>query len=378
MRYYYQPTIIHFGSGFSSKIGEIAKKYSDNVFFVTTADVEPMKSLHDKVKKYLDESGVSYYHFSKIMPNPESSVIDEALEILNAGNFGAVLAVGGGSSIDAAKAIALFHDCGKVDWSEAFNKYSSPFKLYDKVSEKCLPLISVPTTAGTGSEVTQASVLTHNGEKLTVYHQDMMSDECIVDPALTLTLPVSITASTGFDAFSHAFESYCSANSTELSSVESLNALKIIVHNLPKLIKDPNNLLLREKMSLGALLAGKALSNGGAHAPHPISEIVGGSKIPHGVALSAVYPAFIKVYGERFSSKFDDVYNIFKEYCPSVNEEPDLYSCVVSFLSDIGLNKSFKDLGISESEMEVLKGIPVWDYLPFGVREDFVKVLELS
>ena len=205
---YYQPSRIHFGKGRLEELGQIASKYGKKCLLVTTPNEAPLDKLFQRVKDILKKSDIDTVQFDKVIPNPTVEIVNQGFELAKEAEVDFVLAVGGGSSIDTAKIIALTYGLDAIDWDIMYGTYTSPFEQYEPVSEKALPLLAVSTTSGTGSQVTQAAVISRGAEKNTIFHPQNFSRECIVDPELMTTLPARITASTGFDAFTHAFESY--------------------------------------------------------------------------------------------------------------------------------------------------------------------------
>ena len=337
MFHYYQPTKIHFGAGQLNELGHVCRGYGKTCFLVTTPDA-PLQPLYVRVKKLLDAEGISVIHFDKVEPNPSVEMIECGFEMLRESNAEFVLAVGGGSSIDTAKALAFCNGQEKIKWDELFQKYSSPYVNYEEYSDTVLPLITVPTTSGTGSQVTQAAVITKGKEKITFYHPSLFSKECIIDPELMLTLPKRMTAATGFDAFTHAFESYINPRASYFSEQDSMRAMKLIIDNLVKALEEPENLLYRSNMSLADTLAGRALANSGAQAPHPLSEIIGGiTHLPHGEALAVVFPAFVKYSIEKNQEKYLNIARLFDKDAESAEQ---LYGFICSFLKEIHLFKT--------------------------------------
>lgn len=373
---YYQPAKIHFGASRLNELGELCKKYGEKCLLVTTADA-PLQSLFDRTKKILESANIEVFHFDKVEPNPTVEIVQQGFEMLKNNPVDFVLAVGGGSSIDTAKAIAFTNGLDKIDWDDIFNKFNSPFEDYPSYSDKTLPLISVPTTSGTGSQVTQAAVITKGDEKITFFHQDLFSRECIIDPELTLTLPPKITASTGFDAFTHAFESFINSRASLFSSMDSLKAMELVIENLPKVMKEPKNIEYREKMSMADTLGGRALANSGAAVPHPLSEIIGGvSHISHGEALAVVFPPFIKKSFKENKEKFNRVAQLFNPSIELDNDDNLLYGYICELLEVIGIRRSLSDLGVKEEEFQKILQSPVLDHLPFGSREYLEGILK--
>ena len=169
------------------------------------------------------------------------------------------------------------------------------------------------------------------------FHPDNFSQETILDPELMLTLPKRMSAATGFDAFTHAFLKailiHCASHYSEMDSME---AMRLVIDNLPHVMEEPQNIEYRKKMSLADTLAGRALANSGASAPHPLSEIIGGIvHMTHGEALAVVFPPFVQHAEAENKEKFAEVAKLFGK--------DDLYTGLVEFLEKIGLNKKLKD-----------------------------------
>ncbi len=368
MFHYYQPTKIHFGVGMLDQLGKVCKKYGEKCFLVTTPDA-PLQPLYDRVKKLLNKEGISVVHFDEVEPNPSVEIVERGFDLLKKEPCDFVLSVGGGSSIDTAKAIAFTNGKSNIDWNYIFNNYTSPFEYYASFSDEHLPLLSVPTTSGTGSQVTQASVITRGKEKITFFHPDNFSQETILDPELMLTLPKRMSAATGFDAFTHAFESYINPRASHYSEMDSMEAMRLVIDNLPHVMEEPQNIEYRKKMSLADTLAGRALANSGASAPHPLSEIIGGIvHMTHGEALAVVFPPFVQHAEAENKEKFAEVAKLFGK--------DDLYTGLVEFLEKIGLNKKLKDFGITEEQLSEILSSPILDHLPFGSREFLENILK--
>lgn len=356
------PTRLYFGNGEIENVGQLISNYGSRCFLVTTKDMAPLNQLYTKIKNLLKESGVDFYHFDKVVPNPTVEVVEMGVKELRDYKADVILAIGGGSSIDTAKSIALLKDETVIDWQEIFSTYSDPFGQYKPLSEKKLPLISIPTTAGTGSEVTQAAVISSGEDKNTIFHPDNYSTEAILDPELLLTLPNRLTASTGFDCFSHAFESYINEKASPMSEMLSLEAMRIVIDALPKALEEPEEVKYREQLMHAQMLAGSALANAGASAPHPLSEIIGGiTHISHGEALALVFPEFIEAFYDANNDKFNAVAALFGE--------KDLKIAVEKFLRVIQLYKTKDDYKITDEQYNQIYQSPILGFLPFGSKE---------
>lgn len=364
---FYNPTKVHFGPGKLEELGQLAISYGKTCLMVTTENTFPLNALYDRVKSILTQVGIQVYHFDQVKPNPSVEIVENGIEYLKACQADFVLAVGGGSSIDTAKSIALLSEA-KLDWPYIFSTYTSPFEDYPSLGK--MPLIAVPTTAGTGSEVTQAAVLSQGDEKLTIFHQDNYSSEAILDPELLLTLPQRLTAATGFDAFCHAFESYISSNASDMSDMYALEAMRTVIDVLPKAIKDPKNISYRTRLMKAQYLAGVALANGGAHAPHPLSEIIGGiTHMSHGEALALVFPEFVEAVYDQHQERFDRVADIFGK---------PLKEGILSLLMAIDLYKTKADYQVTDDQVKSIVNHPVLGFLPFANKATLKNILERS
>ncbi len=383
---FYQPTRVHFGAGRLNEVGAVVGKYGKKCMLVTTTNEEAvLRPLYDRVKGLLAGAGIEVVHFDKVVPNPTIVGIEEAIGIVHAENIQVVLAVGGGSSIDTAKSICLFHGAGKVDWGEVFSSYTDPFAEYESPSPVNLPLIAVPTTAGTGSELTQAMVISdqeHN-DKECIFHDKAFAKEAIIDPELMRTLPPRMTAITGFDAFTHAFESYLRDCASPYTKMIGLRAMGLIIDTLPRLVNDTGNMELRERMAQAAMFSGISLGNAAACLPHPISEIVGGvaPRLAHGQCLATLYPQFLRWQCTQSVEKCADVARLFDPALAAADDAAAaarLSELMVDFLQRVGLYKSFEELGLTEDELKEAEACPVFNFLPFAPKDVMVGILHDS
>lgn len=383
---FYQPTRIHFGAGCLNQVGSIVGKYGKKCMLVTTTNTEDvLRPLYDRVKALLSEAGIQVVHFDKVVPNPTISGIEEAIALVHQEKVEVVLAVGGGSSIDTAKSITLFNGAGKVDWPKVFSTYTDPFAEYESPSPEVLPLVAVPTTAGTGSELTQAMVISdpeHN-DKECIFHDKAFAKEAIIDPELMRTLPPRMTAITGFDAFTHSFESYLRDCASPYTRSIGMKAMSLIIETLPKLVKDTGNMELREKMAQAAMFSGISLGNAAATLPHPISEIVGGvaPRLAHGQCLATLYPQYLRWQCTQAVEKCAAVARLFD---PALSDKSDkeaadkLPLLMKEFLQSVGLYYSFSQLGLTEEELKLAEASPIFNFLPFAPKEVMVGILHDS
>lgn len=383
---FYQPTRIHFGAGRLNEVGKIVSKYGKKCMLITTTNEEDvLRPLYDRVKKLLTDDGITVVHFDKVVPNPTIQGIEEAVALVRQERVEVLLAVGGGSSLDTAKSISLFHGMDHIDWPQVFSNYTSAFAQYDAPSGSVLPLIAVPTTAGTGSELTQAMVISDpdKNAKECIYHDKVFAKEAVIDVELMATLPPRMTAVTGFDAFTHAFESYLRELASPYTRLIGMKSMSLILTSLPKLCQDPKNMELRENMALAAMFAGISLGNASACLPHPLSEIMGGvaPRLAHGQCLATIYPQFLRWQCTQCVEKCADVARLLDQsllHVPDQEAASALPQLMVRFLQDVGLYHSFRELGVTEEEMAEALKAPVLNFLPFAPKDVMVGILRDS
>lgn len=348
---YFQPTEICYGCGRINEVGEIVARFGKRCVLVTVPEFDAFAPLFAKVKKSLEDAGVAVAHFDGVIPNPTTESIAAGAEVALAHRADVMLGLGGGSSMDSAKAIAVeaTHEGGCWDY-----RYCSD----TQPTEKTLPVVAVTTTSGTGSQVTQVAVMTNtaNRDKSAIYNSICFPKVAIVDPELMLTLPEHVTASTGFDVFCHCFESYLHPNASPLTDMMSLEAMRLVVAHLPTVVKDGSNIEGRSAMAWADMLAGLAIANAGVTLPHGVGMAISGMHphAMHGEALAANYPAFTRYTYQSAVDKFATAGRILD---PALEGETDEAaaekSCelIDAFLKEIGMWMSLEDLKVPENEV---------------------------
>lgn len=236
------------------------------------------------LERQLQEANTRFVIFDEVEPNPKDQDVQYGAEQAQQLNADCLVAIGGGSPIDCAKAIGVVATHG------------GPVRRYadrQQITGKILPLIAIPTTAGTGSEVTFGAVITDTSEhfKFTVKHANTAPKIALVDPALTVTMPPALTAATGMDALTHAIEGYTATVAEPLADAAALYAVELITKYLKTAFVDGQNMEARAGMLLGSLLAGISFSHSDVAAVHCIAEALGGKyDTPHGVCNAIVLP----------------------------------------------------------------------------------------
>ncbi len=272
------PSLILTGSGASEQVGEQCRKRGLQKGLIVTDETIRSLGIVTHIEQALSQSGIAYSIYDGVATEPVVEFVEEGLEVYREDGCDFVLAVGGGSPIDTAKAIAVM----------TTNEGSiSDYKGISKIVEKGAPLVVLPTTAGTGSEATVYTIITDatTDVKMLIGSPFLMPDIAIVDPLLTVSSPPGVTAATGIDALVHAIEAYVSVKAQPMSDVFGLSAIKLISGNLQQAWANGDNLDAREKTMLGALQAGIAFSNSSVALVHGMSRPIGAYfHLPHGVS----------------------------------------------------------------------------------------------
>ena len=360
---FFVPTQIRFGSGKLNELKIIAPTLGKRVLLVTRPRKGSLKATYEVVEKLLEEVGLSYAYFDEVVPNPTQEGVEKGIAQAVENQVGFVIGIGGGAVLDTAKLIAfLSNPSGVIDWKAAISKYSNPFAVGPS-PDSALPFIAVSTTSGTGSHCTQAAVVSNTvkQEKTTLFHSGLFPSIAIVDPELMCSMPPAVTAATGFDAFTHAFESFLGGRTSPLTEAMSLEAIRLIFENLPAVLKDPHNIILRTRLAWADTLAGICLANGGADLPHPLGEIIGGicPRIAHGETLAMVYPDFLK-YKELLSR---DSFKKITTYLSLPDQEGVFSQEVLALLAVTELDQSSKRADLSEEEINQILSHPLLDQL---------------
>ncbi len=285
------------GPGSSSRLADVIAGYGvKDVLVVTSAGIVK-RGQTDGLVKELKKHGIEAVIFDGVTPDPTFTVVNQGLAVLQGAGCDAVVAFGGGSAMDAAKVIAV-----------AAANNCKPEKLagYFKGRRKPLPLFAIPTTAGTGSEATLASVISDDKShaKSFIIDSRTVPLAAALDPELMTSIPPSLTAATGMDALTHAIEAYISTISTPATDRDALEAIRLIVENLPAAYEDGSDLAAREAMAVGSYKAGTAFTRASVGYVHAVSHQLGAFYgTPHGLGNAIVLPHVIEFSEEAASGK---------------------------------------------------------------------------
>lgn len=321
----------------------------DHPFFVTDKGIVKF-GLLDNCLQDLANSGCDVALYDGVLADPPRHLIEEASAQARTHGATSIVGFGGGSSLDVAKLVALLA-CGDENLDDAWG--------IGNAKGPRLPLILVPTTAGTGSEVTTVAIITvGEDEKRGVVSPVLLPDLAILDPLLTLGLPPHITAATGIDAMVHAIEAYASRspNNNPLSRALAVEALKLLGANIETAVFDPSNEEARGAMLLGSMLAGMAFANSPVAAVHALAYPIGGTfHVPHGLSNALVLPHVLKfnapeaavAYAELAPHVFPKLGNLRE---PS--ERANAFADELGHLSNrLGLQSTLREVGITSADL---------------------------
>lgn len=343
----FNPTKIHFGNGCINDAGKIAIKYSNTALIVTGKTSMQKSGTLDRLVKILKDAGVNSIIFDEITPNPTINEIDAGAHIAKEKAVGLVIGLGGGSPLDSAKAIAVTAK-GNIPVWEYLNTHASD----------ALPVITVVSTSGTGSEVNRYSVMTNpeTGEKPGFGYECMYPKEAIIDPEIMVSMPPYITATTGFDVFVHILEAFTGKMRNAFSSAYCMQAFYLLKDNLIKAYNEPQNLETRGNMALASALAGLAIDLSGVGIMHALEHPVSGNynNVAHGAGLAALTIESMKYNLDTCKRDFMLIAHHLGVKRSGRNEDEYAYSLIEKteeLLISLGLNIKLRDLGVEKNSL---------------------------
>ena len=340
----WKPTKIHFGEGSINRLGEVIKEYSDRVLVITGESSIKKSGYLDKIKTTLDKTSIQYRICQGVEPNPSKETVYRITYHLLAGNFNCLLAIGGGSAMDAAKAAGIITTIKEGELEDYFGVNMVSGKI-----SRIMPLIVAPSTSGSGSEVTKFSVITDtrlNIKKL-IFDPAIIPAEAIVDPELTYTCGRHVTLITGLDAMTHLIEGYLNNVDEGIdprANDRALIGLKLLFEALPRVIQNPNDSESRMMMSLASVLGGTVLFYKQAGGPH-LNSFSWCNVMDHGEACAVMLPYYVAYYAPAVTEKLKRLTEILGMK-DSGNTAEDFADGLRNFYRNLGFPltlKEFKD-----------------------------------
>lgn len=304
---YYMPTKILFGPG---KLNELAneKLPGQKALIVITAGNSVKKNGYlSRLEKILADKGIEYVIFDKILPNPIKSHVMEGASIAKKENCDFVIGLGGGSSIDSAKSIAVMAKNPGDYWDYIFGGSGKGMPIQNGA----LPIVAITTTAGTGTEADPWTVITKEdtNEKIGFGGQCTFPVLSVVDPELMLTVPEQLTAYQGFDALFHSTEGYIANVANPISDIYALKSIELIAKYLPTCVKDGNNIEARTEVALANTLSGFVESTSSCTSEHSMEHALSANhpKLPHGAGLIMLSEAYYTFFASKAPDRFIDM-----------------------------------------------------------------------
>lgn len=343
---------IRFGAGSFATIGDIVRQEIGHRIMLVTDPGMMNTGLIDQALFHLSTAGLHVVLFQDVIADPTETVILTAVDCAKKEKVEGVIGIGGGSSLDVAKLIALLA-LGEQSLDEVYG--------IGNAETTRLPLLLVPTTAGTGSEVTPIAIVTTGvNEKMGVVSPTLLPDIALLDPELTLGLPPQITAATGIDAMVHAIESYASINpnNNPMSRILAEKALQLIRPSILTAVHMGDDLSARSNMLLGSMLAGQAFANSPVAAVHALAYPLGGHfHIPHGLSNALVLPHVLRFNMATSPQSYNELAPIIFPELSKLDDQDRGYALcdkLAELSKDCGLPHSLRDMQIPQEMLPTL------------------------
>lgn len=344
------PQVIEFGVGSLKKLPEILKESkSEHVFLISDHGLEII-GVVKKVQDIIAEGGLKCTTFLDVIPNPTVDVVNDSAKLYKESGATSIIALGGGSPMDVAKATGVLATYGgKITDYEGLYKVPGPI----------VPIIAIPTTAGTGSEVTASAVITdeERNYKMSVISYEMLPKYAVLDPELIMTAPASVAASCGVDALIHAMEAYVSNFASPFTDAMAEKAMELIGANIRRFVANRKDVDAACAMMTGSTFAGMAFAwakLGNVHAmSHPVSAYF---HVAHGVANAVLLPTVVEYNALADHGRYEKIYNFIRESKePAKDFKPQMLVDEIKKLNaDLGIPASLSEVGVTEDKIEAM------------------------
>lgn len=348
-------TKIYFGENEITNLSEIIREnYSlpfKNALIVTGKKSAKKNGYVNNVIDQLSKLHINSYHFSEISPNPKTDEIDKCVEFSRKYNAELIIGLGGGSVLDAAKVVSAMAQTNNFSCSDILLGKKSLF-------EKRMPLIQIPTTAGTGSELSMGAIVTDelNGIKTGIRGEVLLADIALIDPVLTYSKSLKLTVETGFDILTHGIETFFSKKSTPFTEIYSIEAINRVLKYIPMIKNNQNCKEARRELAFASLLMGSNLVNSSTCLPHRMQYPIGSlTETSHPLGLASIYSSWLKyslIFNEDKFLKL--AFDLGYKNNGILSPHEQLYKDIESFIEYIGLKVGLGDLGINKEQLPIL------------------------
>jgi len=343
---FYCPTKIHMGINSHHKLNDIINEFKIDRLFVVVDGVIAKTEIFASVEKILKDNKIAYDLFSEVEPDPSAASVEKAFDLYKVNQAPFVLAVGGGSTMDTGKSVGILaKNGGRIKDYEGIEKFSIP----------PVPLIAIPTTAGTGSEVSASCTITDTdrGLKMSIRHPSLNPAKiAILDPIALKTLPASVAAHVAVDAFVHAFESYISLNANPITDAMNLHAMELMSQNIRQFVSNRTNLEAGLNMACGSNLAGITFGLTGLGNVHCMARFVGAfCHVSHGLSNAVCFPAAAEFNLLANPGKYARVAVSMGENIQGLTEMEAAkkgFNAIKSMCLDLGIPDRLRDIGATE------------------------------
>ena len=344
--------VTHIGWGAIKKLQFEIEQFNPARILIVADPVLQSLGLVDKIIGTLQNNELQPDIYTDIIPEPTLETAEKIVDYTRKGNYSLLVGIGGGSALDLSKLAAVFaKNHGSI--TEYLNLTAT--KTFQ---HKGIPKILIPTTSGTGAEVTNIAVLALEKTKDVIAHDYLIADIAIVDPALTLTVPAAVTAATGADALTHAIEAFISVNANAYSDGLALQAIRLIGGALETAVSNGNDQKARTDMAFGSYLAGLAFFNAGVGAVHALAYPLGGQfHIAHGASNAVLLPYVLNFIKDSCSPKLKIILETLRPGSAALTEQEAANECVVvlgQLVQNIGIPGTLGDFGIPETAASAL------------------------
>lgn len=349
------PTPIRFGAGRITELAEACEQTGISKPLLVTDRGLASLDITRSTLALIEKSGLGRALFSNVDLNPNQNNVEDGVKAYNAGRHDGVIAFGGGSGLDLGKMIAFMSGQTRPLWD--FEDIADWWTRADPAG--VAPIVAVPTTAGTGSEVGRASVITNTSthEKKIIFHPKVLPSQVICDPELTVGMPKAVTAGTGLDAFAHCLEAYCSPHYHPMSQGIALEGMRLVKDYLPRAYQDANDLEARAHMMSAALMGATAFQKG-LGAIHSLSHPIGAMyNTHHGTTNAVVMQEVLKFNRAAIEERIDLLAN----YLTITGGFDGFYAFVGDLNESLNIPKSLTELGVNKPDLDALTDAALTD-----------------
>jgi alcohol dehydrogenase class IV len=346
------PTEIIFGKDSVKKIGVKAREYGNKVFLVTGRSALRKSGAVSGIMELLNSAGIErIFLYDQAEHDPSVETVDRGVALAKEGDSNVIIGVGGGSAMDVAKTIAILM---KNEGSAA------DYQSGKEITNIGLPFIAVPTTAGTGAEITNNSVITNRDKKIkqSIRSPLMIAKVAIVDPMLTISMPPYVTAASGMDALTQAIETYVSLSANPFSDTLALRSISLISKNLVRAFENGNDENARENMAMGSLFGAMSFANAALGAVHGLAHPIGALfDVPHGVICGLLLPHVMEYNLSAKAGRYAEIADAMGQSVSGESSEVNAYKAIESIrilLTKLQLPQHLHDLGIGHSDLHLI------------------------